>query len=59
MFDRVWRMGLEGFVSKQADALHRNGPSKTSVREKNPASDAVRREREEEWRETGSRSSDA
>jgi bifunctional non-homologous end joining protein LigD len=52
-------MGLEGFVSKQADALHRNGPSKTSVREKNPASDAVRREREEEWRETGSRSSDA
>jgi hypothetical protein len=43
-------MGLEGIVSKRLDAPYRSGPSKTWVKSKNPASEAVRREREEEWR---------
>ena len=43
-------MGLEAIVSKRVDAPYRSGPSKTWVKSENPASDAVRRQREEEWR---------
>jgi ATP-dependent DNA ligase len=50
VFDHVCRMGLEGIVSKRTDAPYRSGPSKTWLKCKNPASDAVRREREEDWR---------
>ena len=50
MLDYVCRLGLEGIVSKRVDAPYRSGPSKTSLKSKNPASEAVRREREEEWR---------
>ena len=50
IFDHVCRMGLEGIVSKRTDAPYRSGPSKTWLKSKNPASEAVRREREEEWR---------
>ena len=50
VFEHVCRMGLEGVVSKRTDAPYRSGPSKTWVKSKNLASDAVRREREEEWR---------
>jgi bifunctional non-homologous end joining protein LigD len=50
MFRHVRSMGLEGIVSKQTDAPYRSGPSKTWLKSKNPASDAVRRESEEEWR---------
>jgi bifunctional non-homologous end joining protein LigD len=39
-------MGLEGIVSKRP---YRSGPSKTWLKSKNPLSEAVRREREEEW----------
>ena len=42
-------MGLEGIVSKRTDAPYRGGPSKVWLKSKNPASEAVRREREEEW----------
>jgi bifunctional non-homologous end joining protein LigD len=49
VFDHVCRMGLEGIVSKWTDASYRSGPSKTGLKSKNPASEAVRREREEEW----------
>ena len=49
VFDHVCRMGLEGIVSKRTDAPYRGGPSKTWLKSKNPASEAVRREREEEW----------
>ena len=42
-------MGLEGIVSKRTDAPYRSGPSKAWLKTKNPASEAVRREREEEW----------
>ena len=45
VFDHVCRMGLEGIVSKRTDA-----PYRSRVKSKNPASEAVRREREEEWR---------
>ncbi|MDE5465221.1 DNA ligase [Bradyrhizobium sp. CSS354] len=50
VYRHVCQLGLEGIVSKRADAPYRSGPSKTWVKSKNPESDAVRREREEEWR---------
>ena len=50
VFDHVCRMGLEGIVSKRVDAPYRSGPSRMWLKSKNPASEAVRREREEEWR---------
>jgi ATP-dependent DNA ligase len=50
VFEHVCRMGLEGIVSKRTDAPYRSGRSRTWLKSKNPASDAVRREREEEWR---------
>ena len=50
VFDHVCRMGLEGIVSKRTDAPYRSGPSRLWMKSKNPASDAVRREREEKWR---------
>jgi ATP-dependent DNA ligase len=49
VFEHVCRMGLEGIVSKWIDAPYRSGPSRTWLKSKNPASAAVRREREEEW----------
>ena len=49
VFRHVCRMGLEGIVSKRTDAPYRSGPSRTWLKSKNPASEAVRREREEEW----------
>ena len=45
VFDHVCRMGSEGIVSP-----YRSGPSKVWLKSKNPASEAVRRGREEEWR---------
>jgi bifunctional non-homologous end joining protein LigD len=42
--------GAGGIVSKRTDAPYRSGPSKTRLKSKNPESEAVRREREEEWR---------
>jgi len=50
VFKHVCRMGLEGIVSKRTDAPYRSGPSRAWLKSKNPASVAVRREREEEWR---------
>jgi ATP-dependent DNA ligase len=50
ILDHVRRLGLEGIVSKRTDAPYRSGPSKAWLKAKNPASNAVRREREEEWR---------
>jgi bifunctional non-homologous end joining protein LigD len=50
VFDHVCRMNLEGIVSKRVDAPYRSGPSRMWLKAKNPASDEVRREREEEWR---------
>jgi bifunctional non-homologous end joining protein LigD len=50
VFTHACRMGLEGIVSKRIDAPYRSGPSKVWLKSKNPASEAVRREREEDWR---------
>lgn len=50
VFEHACRMGLEGIVSKRLDAPYRSGPSKTWLKSKNPLSEAVRREREEDWR---------
>jgi ATP-dependent DNA ligase len=50
VFDHASRMGLEGIVSKRLDSPYRSGPSRTWLKSKNPESEAVRREREEEWR---------
>jgi len=50
VFDHVCRPGLEGIMSKRADSPYRSGPSKAWLKCKNPASDAVRRESEEDWR---------
>jgi bifunctional non-homologous end joining protein LigD len=48
IFAHVCKMGLEGIVSKRTDSPYRSGPSKTWLKSKNPASEAVRRESEEE-----------
>ena len=50
VFRHVCDMGLVGIVSKRTGAPYRSGPSKTWLKSKNPASEAVRREREQEWR---------
>jgi ATP-dependent DNA ligase len=50
LFEHVCRIELEGIVSMRTDTPYRSGPSKTWVKSMNPASEAVRREREEEWR---------
>ena len=50
VFEHVCRMGLEGIVSKRTDAPYRSGPSETWVKTKNPASETVRREDDEELR---------
>jgi ATP-dependent DNA ligase len=49
VFEHACRLGLEGIVSKRLDAPYRSGPSKTWLKSKNPLSETVRREREEDW----------
>ena len=49
VFQHACRMGLEGIVSKRLDAPYRSGPSKTWLKSKNPLSEAVRRERDQDW----------
>jgi bifunctional non-homologous end joining protein LigD len=49
VFDHACRMGLEGIVSKRLDAPYRSGPSKVWLKYRNPLSEAVRREAEEDW----------
>ena len=49
VFEHACRLGLEGIVSKRLDAPYRSGPVKTWLKSKNPLSEAVRREREEDW----------
>jgi bifunctional non-homologous end joining protein LigD len=50
VFAHACRLGLEGIVSKRLDAPYRSGPSKVWLKSKNPLSEAVRRETEEDWR---------
>jgi len=48
VFAHACRMGLEGIVSKRIDSRYTSGPSRVWLKSKNPASETVRREREEE-----------
>jgi bifunctional non-homologous end joining protein LigD len=49
IFEHVGQLGLEGIVSKHVDSFYRSGPSKMWLKSKNPLSEAVRRETEEDW----------
>jgi bifunctional non-homologous end joining protein LigD len=49
VFEHACRLGLEGVVSKRKDSRYVSGRSPYWVKMKNPASEAVRREAEEDW----------
>jgi ATP-dependent DNA ligase len=49
VFAHACRLGLEGMVSKRKDSCYRTGRSPDWLKCKNPASEAVRREAEEDW----------
>ena len=50
IFAHACSLGAEGIVSKHREHPYRSGPSKAWLKTKNPASPAVRREAEEDWR---------
>jgi bifunctional non-homologous end joining protein LigD len=50
VFVHVCQMGLEGIVSKRKTSTYRSGRSPDWLKSKNLASEAVRREAEEDWR---------
>ena len=49
VFYQACQMGLEGIVSKRRGSPYRSGSSAHWLKSKNPASEAVRREAEEDW----------
>jgi bifunctional non-homologous end joining protein LigD len=49
VFAHACKMGLEGIVSKRKTSTYRSGRSPDWLKSKNPASEAVRREEEEDW----------
>jgi bifunctional non-homologous end joining protein LigD len=49
VFAHACQMGLEGIVSKRKASSCRSGRSPDWLKSKNPASEAVRREAEEDW----------
>ena len=49
VFERACSFGLEGIVSKRKDSRYISGRSPYWLKMKNPASEAVRREAEEDW----------
>jgi bifunctional non-homologous end joining protein LigD len=49
VFYHACQMGLEGIVSKRKGSPYQSGPSRYWLKSKNPASEAVRREAEEDW----------
>jgi len=49
VFAHACKMGLEGIVSKRKQSTYRSGRSPDWLKFKNPASEAVRREEEEDW----------
>jgi bifunctional non-homologous end joining protein LigD len=49
VFAHVCKMGLEGIVSKHKLSRYMSGRSPDWLKSKNPASEAVRREAEEDW----------
>ena len=49
VFEHACRLRLEGIVSKRLDAPYRSGAAKSWLKSKNPLSEAVRRETQEDW----------
>jgi bifunctional non-homologous end joining protein LigD len=49
VFAHACRLGAEGIVSKRIDGIYRSGPCAAWIKVRNPASDAVQRERSEKW----------
>jgi bifunctional non-homologous end joining protein LigD len=49
VFAHACKMGLEGIVSKHKGSRYMSGRSPDWLKSKNPASEAVRREAEEDW----------
>jgi bifunctional non-homologous end joining protein LigD len=52
VFYHACLMGLEGIVSKRLGSPYQSGQSRHRLKSKNPASEAVRREAEEDWGST-------
>ena len=49
VFAHACKLGLEGIVSKRLSAPYRSGPSRDSLKIKNPNSPAMVRARDAEW----------
>jgi bifunctional non-homologous end joining protein LigD len=49
VFEHACRLGAEGIVSKRVDGTYRSGPCPAWIKVRNPASEAVQRERSEYW----------
>jgi bifunctional non-homologous end joining protein LigD len=49
VFAHACKLGLEGIVSKRKDSRYTSGRSTDWLKSKNPTSEAVRRECEEDW----------
>jgi bifunctional non-homologous end joining protein LigD len=49
VFAHACKLGCEGIVSKRKGSRYRSGRSRDWLKSKNPASEAVRREAEEDW----------
>ena len=49
VFGHACKLGLEGIVSKRKDSRYRSGRSPDWLKIKDSASEAVRREAEEDW----------
>jgi bifunctional non-homologous end joining protein LigD len=49
VFEHARSLGLEGIVSKRKDSRYVSGKSPYWLKMKNPASEAARREAEEDW----------
>ena len=48
-FIKACQLGLEGIVSKRRGSTYKSGQCRDWLKSKNPTSDAVRREAEEDW----------
>ena len=49
VFEHACRLGAEGMVSKRIDGTYRSGLCPVWIKVRNPASEAVQRERSENW----------
>jgi bifunctional non-homologous end joining protein LigD len=49
VFEHACKLGLEGIISKRSNSPYRSGRSPDWIKLKNPKSQAVKREAEEDW----------